>query len=166
MKPPFCTLTCPKKWHNINIVVLIWIDCFSVWIRCIIYEASIQAWLFLCFKTNRLHGDDLVHLYPYNAYSPHWLRLMYVLRQRFCCCWIIVYCCSHGRDLCLVMVLLCILCGLSSFPIILMERKCWMFYLNCLLDVLWLLEFFGSSCSMHVLLIFHDHTHLYFLVRS
>ena len=79
--------------------------------------------------------------------SPKCLSLLSFLRQWFCCCWIIVYCCSQclwGFRVWFLFwyLVLCVHLVLQSSWL---GRESWLLCFNCLPDVLWLSVFSDSS---------------------
>ena len=128
--------------------VLIWLECFSVKVRCISKGASVSAGGFLCFGGAGVWGGGLV---PVGCiWAPRWLGLLSVLGRWYCCCWLYVYCNFHCGSLWLFYVLLCV--TLCRF------RCCgrlggggggggWLLCLVCLPGVLWWLG--GSSSRCH-----------------
>ena len=95
--------------------------------------------------------------------NPQWLRLLSVVRQCFCCCWFVVYCCSH------LGVYLFIPCFVVQCYVSFLDlqstwrgRESWLLYFICLPDVLWLLFSvtflfavgWSAVCDYHTLLLF------------
>ena len=75
---------------------------------------------------------------------PRWLRLLSVLRQWFCCCWLFVYCWESVIVLCFVVrCFVSVLVLQSSWY----GRESWLLCLICLPGVLWWLS--GSSSLCH-----------------
>ena len=117
-----------------------------------------QLNIFLCLTT-----QTLGHIFGIS--KIFWLRLFSVLRQRFCCCWFIGYCCSH---LCVVVSSVIVLLFRIYFLLVLVSswwgRESWLLYFNCHPDALWQLVFCGSSSrgrglGMIYSFLFTDHTH-------
>ena len=76
---------------------------------------------------------------------PQWLWLLSILRRWFCCCLFIVYCCSHcfwRFSLRFVLQYFVTFLVVQSF---LWGRESWLLYFCCVLNVMSLLSFFGSS---------------------
>ena len=146
--------------------VLIWLECFSMLIHCNL-EGLHASWTFPVLQQQqnlgRRFGTSKMHL------SPWWLRLLSVLRRWFCCCWLFVYCYSHCGE---SVIVLCFAVRYFMSILVLQSswegRESWLLCLICLPGVSWWLS--GSSSRCHgdgrlrfVIVVFPDHTHIFYL---
>ena len=116
--------------------VLICVDVKQKKTRVKYYQWSICLWL----SNNYFHVDSDISLVASTRMhlSPQWLRLLSVLRQRFCCCLLL-----QLWDSVLFYLLLRILLMQSSW----WEREGCLRCLVCLPGVSWLLWSFFSQCQ-------------------